>query len=104
MKTFSAACVMAASCSNGFAADSVDQSIRPLLRDDWNYDALGASVAGNTREIQDRLANFAAHQVHSLSAESGGNWGPHGIGYYLAGKLMWNPMAQGGSGNGHYDG
>ena len=36
MKTFSAVCViavLAASCSNGFAADSFDQSIRPLLRD-----------------------------------------------------------------------
>ena len=36
MKTFSAVCViavLAASSSNGFAADSFDQSIRPLLRD-----------------------------------------------------------------------
>ena len=36
MKTFSAVCVfavLATSSSNGFAADSFDQSIRPLLRD-----------------------------------------------------------------------
>ncbi|MBL6704509.1 MAG: DUF1592 domain-containing protein [Planctomycetaceae bacterium] len=36
MKTFSAVCViavLAASSSNGFAADAFDQSIRPLLRD-----------------------------------------------------------------------
>ena len=37
MKTFSAVCViavLATSVSNGLAADSFDQSIRPLLRDD----------------------------------------------------------------------
>lgn len=61
----------------------------------WNYDALGAGVAGNTRAIRERIANFAAHQVNSMSAESTCSWGPHGIGYYLASKLMWNPKANG---------
>ena len=47
----------------------------------WNYDALGVGVAVNTRLIQERLANFAAQQVNSLSAESTNSWGPHGTGY-----------------------
>jgi hypothetical protein len=29
----------------------------------------------------------------SVDAESGNNWGPHGRGYYVANRLLWNPDA-----------
>ena len=34
---------------------------------------------------------FAARHATSMDAESGDNWGPHGRGYYVANRLMWNP-------------
>ena len=65
----------------------------------WDYDRWPGGQAGNKNSL---LWMFTAWNkanlqsgayATSVSAESGNNWGPHGRGYYLANKLMWNPQA-----------
>ena len=63
----------------------------------WDYDMWpGGRVAsknystGMIRRFQKANAASGAYAT-SISAESSGNWGVNGRGYYLANKLMWNP-------------
>ncbi|MFO0864572.1 MAG: DUF4838 domain-containing protein [Gemmataceae bacterium] len=41
--------------------------------------------------LADDLRFYQKHNVQSMNAEAGCNWGPRGLGYYLASRLMWNP-------------
>lgn len=61
----------------------------------WNFDLLPGGMAGSTRYIEEKIPFFIAHRITSLNAESTNSWGPHGRGYYLASKLMWNPKLNG---------
>lgn len=57
----------------------------------WDQDQLPGGSGGNLSFIKDFIPRHAAHNATSIDAESGDNWGPHGRGYYIANKLMWNP-------------
>jgi hypothetical protein len=59
----------------------------------WDRDLLPGGRVGSIRYLQESIPFFIAHHATSLNAESGNNWGPHGRGYYVASKLMWNPKA-----------
>ena len=48
---------------------------------------------GNLKYIREMIPKLAAKGAQSFNCESGSNWGPHGRGYYIANKLMWNPQA-----------
>ena len=63
----------------------------------WDYDMWPGGRVGSRYYAPSMINRFqkanAQSQAYatSISAESSGNWGPNGRGYYLANKLMWNP-------------
>jgi len=59
----------------------------------WDFDRLPGGRAANISYLKKRIPEYVAHKATSLDAESGNNWGPHGRGYYIANKLMWNHKA-----------
>jgi hypothetical protein len=59
----------------------------------WDFDRLPGGRGGDVQRTRDEIHKFAARHASSMDAESGDNWGPHGRGYYVANRLMWNPDA-----------
>ncbi|MBE0536333.1 MAG: DUF4838 domain-containing protein [Phycisphaerae bacterium] len=59
----------------------------------WDFDMPPGGNGANLKHIQQRIRRYAEVGATSIDCESGNNWGPHGLGYYLANKLMWNPEA-----------
>ena len=59
----------------------------------WDFDKLPGGRAANVSYLQKQIKEYAAQHATSIDAESGDNWGPHGRGYYLANRLMWEPTA-----------
>jgi hypothetical protein len=57
----------------------------------WDFDRLPGGRAVNISYLQKRIRHYASHGATSMDAESGNNWGPHGRGYYVANRLMWDP-------------
>ncbi len=46
-------------------------------------------IRGTARDMR----YYTANGVKGISAQASCNWGIHGLGYYMANKLMWNPNA-----------
>lgn len=44
-------------------------------------------------DLANRLKNYIENNVINITAEAGNSWGAHGLGYYIASRLMWNPKA-----------
>lgn len=59
----------------------------------WDFDKLPGGKGAMLDHIQESIRKSAALGATSFDAESGNNWEPHGLGYYVANKLMWNPDA-----------
>ena len=65
----------------------------------WDFDRWPGGRAGNIHYPTDMIRRFqkanakSGAYATSVSAESSNNWGVNGRGYYLAGKLLWNPQA-----------
>lgn len=59
----------------------------------WDFDMPPGGRGADVRSIQKRIQDYVAHRATSLDCESGNNWGIHGLGYYIANKLMWDPRA-----------
>lgn len=65
----------------------------------WDYDRWPGGQAGSKNALVGMFRAWVRANARSgayatsVTAESGNNWGPHGRGYYLANKLMWNPQA-----------
>lgn len=59
----------------------------------WDRDLLPGGRGANTHYITDQIRKYHQRGATSIDAESGNNWGPHGRGYVLANRLMWNPGA-----------
>jgi hypothetical protein len=59
----------------------------------WDKDRLPGGRAANISYLHKQISGYAARHTTSISAESGNNWGPHGRGYYIASRLMWDPQA-----------
>lgn len=57
----------------------------------WDWDMLPGGTGGNVPWMRREIPRLAAAGATSFDAESGNNWGPHGRGYYVANRLMWNP-------------
>lgn len=60
---------------------------------DWDQDKLPGGRIASIRWLRERIPYYAALNAASISAQSGNSWGPHGRGYYLASRLLWNPQA-----------
>lgn len=57
----------------------------------WTQDRLPGGRGADVPYIMQQIPRYAEHHATSIDAESGNNWGPHGRGYYLANRLLWNP-------------
>ncbi|QDU94738.1 DUF4838 domain-containing protein [Lignipirellula cremea] len=56
----------------------------------WDRDLPGAARGGRLDYLQQTIPHFHSQSVRFLSAESSDNWGPNGLGYYLASRFMWD--------------
>jgi hypothetical protein len=56
---------------------------------DWDYPAIGKGEMALPRLVDD-LRFYHKSNVQSVNAEASCNWGPRGLGYYLAARLMWD--------------
>ncbi len=56
----------------------------------WDRDAPGAARGGDLAYLRRTIPHFHAQGARFLSAESSDNWGPNGLGYYLASRMLWD--------------
>lgn len=56
----------------------------------WSYMLPGRSAASNTNYLKTTIPSFYNRGARYMSAESSDDWGPSGLGYYIANRLLWN--------------
>ncbi len=56
----------------------------------WDRDLPGAARGGNLNYLKTTIPHFHSRSVRFYSAESSDNWGPNGLGYYLAARMLWD--------------
>lgn len=56
----------------------------------WDRDLPGAARGGNLGYLAGTIPEFHERGARFLSAESSDNWGPNGLGYYFASRVMWD--------------
>ncbi len=61
----------------------------------WDRDLPGAARGGRLDYLKQSIPHFHAQGARFLSAESSDNWGPNGLGYYIAARLLWDVRAAG---------
>jgi len=56
----------------------------------WDYDMPGRPEASRVYEMAKCIRHYRDLGLSTYDAESSCNWGPNGLGYWMASKLMWN--------------
>lgn len=56
----------------------------------WDRDLPGAARGGRLEYLRTTIPHFHEKSARFLSAESSDNWGPNGLGYYLASRMLWD--------------
>ena len=56
----------------------------------WDWDSPGAARGGNLDFLKTSTVKYYQRGARFMSAESSNNWGPNGLGYYLAARLLWD--------------
>lgn len=56
----------------------------------WDRDLPAAARGGNIAYLARTIPEFHAKGARFMSAESSDNWGPNGLGYYLASRMLWD--------------
>ncbi len=56
----------------------------------WDRDLPGKSRGSNLKYVREKIPHFHERGAKFFSAESSDNWGPNGLGYYLAARMLWN--------------
>ena len=56
----------------------------------WDRDLPGQSRGSNLEYVREKIPHFHDQGARFFSAESSDNWGPNGLGYYLAARMLWN--------------
>ncbi len=56
----------------------------------WDRDQPGHARGGNPEYLQRTIPEFHSKGARFMSAESSDNWGPNGLGYYLAAHMLWD--------------
>jgi hypothetical protein len=59
----------------------------------WDFDQFPGGRANDTVYLRKQIPLYFQQGATSLDCESSANFGIHGRGYYLAGKLMWDPKS-----------
>jgi hypothetical protein len=75
----------------GWSAQGARLGIREYYSvNTWDRDLPGAARGGNLDYLLRTIPAFHAQGARFMSAESSDNWGPNGLGYYLAARLLWD--------------
>src|SRR5690606_6356450 len=56
----------------------------------WDRDLPGRARGSSLEYLKTTLPHFYEKGTRFLSAESSDSWGPNGLGYYIASRLMWD--------------
>lgn len=56
----------------------------------WDRDLPGSARGGDIEYLRTTIPHFHEKHARFLSAESSDNWGPNGLGYYLAARMLWD--------------
>ncbi len=56
----------------------------------WDRDLPAAARGGNLDYLKRTIPEFHSRGARHLSAESSDNWGPNGLGYWLASRMLWD--------------
>jgi len=56
----------------------------------WDRDMPAQARGGNPDYLRRTIPEFHAKGARFMSAESSDNWGPNGLGYYLAARMLWD--------------
>ncbi|HUT32306.1 MAG TPA: DUF4838 domain-containing protein [Planctomycetota bacterium] len=56
----------------------------------WDRDQPGHARGGSLDYLRRTIPDFHAKGARFMSAESSDNWGPNGLGYYLAARMLWD--------------
>jgi hypothetical protein len=56
----------------------------------WDRDLPGAARGGRLNYLRETIPHFHASGGRFMSAESSDNFGPNGLGYYLAARMLWD--------------
>ena len=57
----------------------------------WDFDMPGKPKASRVYEMAEGVRHYRDLGLSTYDAESSCNWGPNGLGYWMASKLMWDP-------------
>jgi hypothetical protein len=57
---------------------------------DWDWNLPRGAAASRPRRVAETLAHIHAQGARFYDAESGDCWGPCGLGYYVASRVMWD--------------
>lgn len=75
----------------GWAAKGATLGIREYYSvNTWDRDQPGHARGGNLDYLLRTIPNFYSKGARFMSAESSDNWGPNGLGYYFASRMLWN--------------
>lgn len=56
----------------------------------WDRDLPGRARGSNLDYLKRTITDFNNKKSRFLTAEASDNWGPNGLGYYIAARLMWD--------------
>ena len=56
----------------------------------WSYNAPGRSTGSNLVALKKTIPDFYRDGARYLTAEASDDWGPGGLGYYIAQRILWN--------------
>jgi hypothetical protein len=56
----------------------------------WDRDQPGAARGSNLAYLRHTIPRFHQLGARYMSAESSDNWGPNGLGYWLANRMLWD--------------
>lgn len=56
----------------------------------WDHDLPGGGRGSNLGYLRRTIGDFHGKGARFMSAESSDNWGPNGLGYYVASRILWD--------------
>ncbi|HJZ60085.1 MAG TPA: DUF4838 domain-containing protein, partial [Gemmataceae bacterium] len=76
---------------DGWAKQGATLGIREYYSvNTWDRDLPGHARGSNLDYLRRTIPAFHAKGARFMSAESSDNWGPNGLGYYLAARALWD--------------